>query len=63
MVIEPNQDINDLDIKKALLFLKKHPKTQMIENVFVKKHFPVDVRHQIKIDRLKLAREFSEVLK
>jgi acyl-CoA synthetase (AMP-forming)/AMP-acid ligase II len=36
------------------------PHTQKIETFFQKKSFPVDVRHNIKIDRLRLSREANE---
>jgi acyl-CoA synthetase (AMP-forming)/AMP-acid ligase II len=38
---------------------KKFPHTAMIQKIFLSKHFPVDVRHNIKIDRLKLKEEIE----
>lgn len=46
----------DEDFKKELLKLKiSYPFTNVIQNFFLKKDFPVDVRHNIKIDRIKLS--------
>lgn len=49
-----NQSLKSSVIARA----KEHPKTGHIKQVFVKRHFPVDVRHNIKIDRKKLKEEF-----
>jgi acyl-CoA synthetase (AMP-forming)/AMP-acid ligase II len=38
---------------------KKYPHTAFIQKIFLSKHFPVDVRHNIKIDRLKLKEEIE----
>lgn len=38
---------------------KKQPHTAMIQKIFLSKHFPVDVRHNIKIDRTKLKEEIE----
>ena len=38
---------------------KKFPHTAGIQKIFLSKHFPVDVRHNIKIDRLKLKEEIE----
>lgn len=38
---------------------KKYPHTAMIKKIFLSKHFPVDVRHNIKIDRTKLKEEIE----
>jgi acyl-CoA synthetase (AMP-forming)/AMP-acid ligase II len=38
---------------------KKYPHTAGIQKIFLSKHFPVDVRHNIKIDRLKLKAEIE----
>lgn len=45
----------DLDLKSDLEKMKRtHPKTQKINDFFLHSDFPVDVRHNIKIDRVKL---------
>lgn len=50
--------LSSAEEKKFFLELRelaaKHPHTHKIQNFFLQKDFPVDVRHQIKIDRLKL---------
>jgi olefin beta-lactone synthetase len=47
-------------LKRQLIELsKKHDKTKHVSEVFFKKSFPVDVRHNIKIDRVKLMNEFG----
>lgn len=38
---------------------KKYPHTAGIQKIYLSKHFPVDVRHNIKIDRLKLKEEIE----
>lgn len=38
---------------------KNFPHTARIQKIFLSKHFPVDVRHNIKIDRLKLKEEIE----
>jgi acyl-CoA synthetase (AMP-forming)/AMP-acid ligase II len=38
---------------------KKHPHTSNIEKIYYSKTFPVDVRHNIKIDRIKLKEELE----
>lgn len=38
---------------------KKFPHTANIQKIFLSKHFPVDVRHNIKIDRIKLKEEIE----
>jgi acyl-CoA synthetase (AMP-forming)/AMP-acid ligase II len=38
---------------------KKHAHTQDIQKIYFSKSFPVDVRHNIKIDRLKLKKEIE----
>lgn len=40
---------------------KKYPHTQSIQKIYLSKKFPVDVRHNIKIDRLKLKEEIENV--
>lgn len=44
---------------ELLSIAKKYPHTAMIQKVFLSKHFPVDVRHNIKIDRTKLKEEIE----
>jgi len=39
-----------------------HPHTQTIQRFYLRKSFPVDVRHNIKIDRLKLKNEIEQGL-
>jgi len=48
------KDIFDEELKKLA---SKFPHTTQIETFYYKKDFPVDVRHNIKIDRLKLRDE------
>jgi acyl-CoA synthetase (AMP-forming)/AMP-acid ligase II len=38
---------------------KNYPHTKNIQKIYLSKHFPVDVRHNIKIDRLKLKEEIE----
>lgn len=38
---------------------KKFPHTADIQKIYLSKHFPVDVRHNIKIDRIKLKEEIE----
>jgi hypothetical protein len=38
---------------------KKFPHTAGIQKIYLSKHFPVDVRHNIKIDRTKLKEEIE----
>jgi acyl-CoA synthetase (AMP-forming)/AMP-acid ligase II len=40
---------------------KKYHHTQSIQKIYLSKKFPVDVRHNIKIDRLKLKEEIENV--
>ena len=44
---------------ELLSLAKKFPHTVMIQKIFLSKHFPVDVRHNIKIDRTKLKEEIE----
>lgn len=44
---------------ELLSLAKKSPHTAMIQKIFLSKHFPVDVRHNIKIDRTKLKEEIE----
>lgn len=39
---------------------KKYPHTKEIQKIYLSRGFPVDVRHNIKIDRLKLKQEIEE---
>lgn len=51
------------ELKQQLLTLAKTAKhTQVISKFYVAKEFPVDVRHNIKIDRKKLGQEAEEKL-
>lgn len=47
--------------KELIQLASKYPHTEDIKNIFFKKKFPVDVRHNIKIDRLKLQDEITRV--
>jgi len=64
IVIEPKNPLANIPglnqplLNKVLTKAKNHPKTKHIQKVFVKNSFPVDVRHNIKIDRKKLHEEF-----
>ncbi len=44
---------------ELLKIAKLYPHTQMIQKIYLSKHFPVDVRHNIKIDRQKLKMEIE----
>jgi acyl-CoA synthetase (AMP-forming)/AMP-acid ligase II len=44
---------------ELLSLAKKHPHTEQIQKIYFSKSFPVDVRHNIKIDRLKLKAELE----
>jgi hypothetical protein len=51
------------DFHKELLQLKeKFNFTRPIENFFLKKDFPVDVRHNIKIDRIELSKWAQDLI-
>lgn len=52
--LKRNEELKD----EILSFLKKNAKTSDIEQVFFSRRFPVDVRHNIKIDRQKLSRRY-----
>lgn len=39
---------------------QRHEHTRELKHIFFKERFPLDVRHNIKIDRLALAREFNK---
>lgn len=55
--------IDQATLKKELLLLaKKHELTKDIKNVAYHDNFPVDIRHNIKIDRKKLARHAARSL-
>ncbi|MCO4795108.1 MAG: AMP-binding protein [Bacteriovoracaceae bacterium] len=55
IVIEPKKGLNQNVLKNELSLLSKaHPVTKEIENIYFTNSFPVDCRHNIKIDRLKL---------
>jgi len=62
LVIERHdgQTVEDLDLFRDLMVLgDQTPATKKIQKIFVHPSFPVDVRHNIKIDRLKLAQAAS----
>ena len=63
IVIERNRAGKKLDknvfAKELLEMAKNNVLTKQIKSVHFCDHFPVDVRHNIKIDRLKLANEVS----
>lgn len=44
---------------ELLSLSKKFPHTAKIQKIYLSKHFPVDVRHNIKIDRTKLKEEIE----
>lgn len=44
---------------ELLTMARKHPLTAKINNIYLSRHFPVDVRHNIKIDRTKLKEEIE----
>lgn len=45
---------------ELLSIAKKYPHTKDIQKIYLSKSFPVDVRHNIKIDRLKLKEEIEQ---
>ncbi|RLB98163.1 MAG: peptide synthase, partial [Deltaproteobacteria bacterium] len=57
MFIEPLSKINNKKafIKELLTLAKSNPLTAGIEHIFIEKAFPVDIRHNSKIFREKLA--------
>jgi acyl-CoA synthetase (AMP-forming)/AMP-acid ligase II len=60
IVIQPNEeemfDVRELKLEIAE-FAKENPMTQKIQKIYLKETLPVDIRHNIKIDRLKLKSE------
>ncbi len=46
--------------QKIFDLARKYEHTKFLTKIFYKERFPVDIRHNIKIDRLALAREFNE---
>lgn len=58
LVVEPDGDERP-SIESLKELGKKHPHTAGIETFFFKKSFPVDVRHNAKIHRLSLRKEFD----
>ena len=60
IVIETKDGIKrDDELKKSLLnFAKDSVHTRSVQKVFFSRQFPVDVRHNIKIDRQKLSRRY-----
>ncbi len=64
IVIERNKNIKNSDEKKIVSELnqlaKEHEHTKDIHRFFFCDKFPVDVRHNIKIDRLKLSKMANE---
>ena len=44
---------------ELLSVAKKYPHTKDIQKIYLSKTFPVDVRHNIKIDRIKLKEEIE----
>jgi olefin beta-lactone synthetase len=66
IVIEPQSLLKSYRLfnhsfKNHLLKLAiQHSKTNHIKKIFFKKEFPVDIRHNIKIDRIKLKKEFQD---
>ena len=45
---------------ELLSISKNYPHTKDIQKIYLSKNFPVDVRHNIKIDRLKLKEEIEK---
>jgi len=45
---------------ELLAVAKKYPHTRDIQKIYLSRSFPVDVRHNIKIDRLKLKEEIEQ---
>jgi olefin beta-lactone synthetase len=63
--IEPNTKIGDKRafIQELLTLAKSTPLTAGIEHIFIERSFPVDIRHNSKIFREKLAVKAKEMLK
>ena len=60
VVIQPNskKNIDRLKLTKELIeFSREHSVTKEIKKIYLKEDLPVDIRHNIKIDRLKLKSE------
>ena len=53
------EDGRSLGAGEVLGHAARHPVTRSIRRVIFKRNFPVDVRHNAKIHRLRLAREFA----
>ena len=65
IVIEPNKSLNSISqsFRQELLEISNSIQSKIkIEKFYLKNKFPVDVRHNIKIDRTLLSKEFSGVL-
>ena len=61
VAIEPNSKINKSKTSQELLEMaSKHGHTKNIKKIFYSKKFPVDVRHNIKIDRVKMGKQATE---
>lgn len=63
--IEPNTKIGDKRafIKELLTLAKSNPLTADIQHIFIERAFPVDIRHNSKIFREKLAIKAKKMLK
>ena len=63
--IEPYSKIKDkkIFIKELLELAKSNPLTKNIDHIFIEKEFPVDIRHNSKIFREKLAVKAKKILK
>jgi acyl-CoA synthetase (AMP-forming)/AMP-acid ligase II len=65
MFIEPYEKVADEKafIRELLKLAKSSPLTNNIEHIFIEKAFPVDIRHNSKIFREKLAVKAKSLLK
>ena len=62
IVIDTDKDFDEHLVNSLKEFTLKNERTKFVKRFFYKKKFPVDVRHNIKIDRLALTKEISERL-
>jgi len=62
IVVETDEKFDEHFVISLKEFVSKNEKTNFIKLFFYKDKFPVDVRHNIKIDRLALSKEISEKL-
>ena len=60
IIIETDKTFDHHFVLSLKEYVEKNDKTKFIKRFYQKDKFPVDVRHNIKIDRIALSKEFSE---